>query len=43
MPSSEILKCKECGQMFDTVDSLREHARSEKQEMENQNRGFSDG
>lgn len=43
MPSSEMLRCKECGQMFDTVESLREHARSEKEEIENRNKGFSDG
>jgi hypothetical protein len=43
MPSSEILKCRECGQTFDTVESFREHMRSEKEDMENRNKRFSDG
>ena len=43
MPSSEIIKCNECGQTFDTIDSLREHMRSEKEETENRNKRFSDG
>jgi hypothetical protein len=43
MSSSEMLKCKECGQMFDTIESLREHMRSEKEEAENRNKEFSDG
>jgi hypothetical protein len=30
MPSGETLKCKECGQPFDTIESLREHARTGK-------------
>ena len=43
MPSSEILRCRECGQTFDTVESLREHMRSEKEDMENRNKRFADG
>lgn len=43
MPSSEILKCRECGQTFDTVESLRAHTRSEKQETENRSKELSDG
>lgn len=43
MPSSEMLRCKECGQTFDTVESLSEHIKSEKEETENRNRRFSDG
>jgi hypothetical protein len=43
MPSSEMLKCKERGQTFDTIESLKEHVRSEKEETENRNKGFSDG
>ncbi len=43
MPSSELLRCKECGQLFDTVESLREHMKSERDEMENRVKGFSDG
>jgi hypothetical protein len=35
VPSSELLRCKECGQLFDTVESLREHMKSERDEIEN--------
>ncbi|MFZ0514637.1 MAG: hypothetical protein WAM14_23740 [Candidatus Nitrosopolaris sp.] len=37
--SSEIIKCKECGQEFETIDSLKEHERSEQEEKELQNKG----
>lgn len=43
MPSSEVLRCKECGQLFDTVESLREHMKSEREDIENRAKGFSDG
>lgn len=43
MPSSEVLSCKECGQLFDTVESLREHMKSEREDIENRAKGFSDG
>ena len=43
MPSSEVLWCKECGQLFDTVESLREHMKSEREDIENRVKGFSDG
>jgi hypothetical protein len=43
MPSSEMIKCSKCGQKFDDIDSLREHLRSEKEEIENRNKRFSDG
>jgi hypothetical protein len=43
MPSSEVLRCKECGQLFDTVESLREHMKSEREDIENRVKGFSDG
>ncbi|HZB81056.1 MAG TPA: C2H2-type zinc finger protein [Nitrososphaera sp.] len=43
MPSSELLICKECGQSFDTVESLKEHMKSEKDEIKNRIKGFSDG
>lgn len=43
VPSSELIRCKECGQSFDTVDSLREHMKSEKDEIKNRVRGLSDG
>ena len=36
MSSSEIIRCKECGQVFDTIESLIEHEKSEKdQELQN--------
>jgi C2H2-type zinc finger len=41
--SSELLRCKECGESFDTVESLREHMKSEKDEIKNRVKGFSDG
>ena len=40
MPSSEIIRCKECGQMFDTIESLQEHENSEKEEKELENNGL---
>jgi hypothetical protein len=43
VPSSELLICKECGQSFDTVESLGEHMKSEKDEIKNRVKGFSDG
>jgi transcription initiation factor IIE alpha subunit len=43
MPSSELLRCTVCGQEFETVDSLREHQRAEKEEEELRNKGFADG
>ncbi|HEV3432534.1 MAG TPA: C2H2-type zinc finger protein [Nitrososphaera sp.] len=43
MPSSELIRCKECGQSFDTVESLREHMKSEKDEIKNRVKGLSDG
>jgi hypothetical protein len=41
--SSELLRCKESGQSFDTVESLREHVKAEKDEIENRVKGFSNG
>ena len=38
--SSEIIRCKECGQEFDTIDSLKEHEGSEQEEKELQNKGI---
>lgn len=43
MRSSELIRCKECGQSFDTVESLTEHMNSEKDEIENRNKGLSNG
>lgn len=40
MPSSEIIRCKECGQIFDTIESLQEHENSEKEEKELENKGL---
>jgi transcription initiation factor IIE alpha subunit len=40
MPSSELLRCEECGQEFDTIDSLREHQKSEREDEELRNRGI---
>jgi hypothetical protein len=40
MSSSEIIRCKEYGQEFDTVDALREHEKSEQEDKELQNKGF---
>jgi hypothetical protein len=37
---SEIISCKECGQHFDTIDALREHEKSEKEDKELQNKGL---
>jgi len=37
--SGEIIKCK-CGQEFDTLDSLKEHERSEQEEEKLQNKGI---
>jgi hypothetical protein len=40
LSSSEIISCKECGQHFDTIDALREHEKSEKEDKELQNKGL---
>jgi hypothetical protein len=40
MSSSEIIRYKECGQKFDTIDALREHEKSEQEDKELQNKGF---
>jgi hypothetical protein len=39
MSSSEILSCKVCGQTFDTVESLNEYIKSEKEDEELRNKG----
>ena len=38
MSSSELLRCEECGEDFDTIESLREHRRSEKNDKELRNK-----
>jgi ribosome-binding protein aMBF1 (putative translation factor) len=40
LSSSEIISCKECGQHFDTIDTLKEHEKSEKEEKKLQNKGL---
>ena len=40
MSSSELIRCEECGQEFDTIDSLREHQKSEREDKELRNTGI---
>ena len=40
--SEEPLICEECGQVFDTVESLGEHRQTERQENELRNKGIDD-
>jgi len=40
MSSSEIIRCKECGQEFDTIESLEEHEESENENNELQNKSL---
>ncbi|HYT44466.1 MAG TPA: hypothetical protein VEP90_19205 [Methylomirabilota bacterium] len=40
MPSSEIMTCNKCGQVFDTIESLKEHEKSELEDEELQNKGL---
>ena len=35
MSSSEIIRCKECGEVFDTIESLKEHEKSEERSIRN--------
>ena len=42
MSSSEIIACEECGQEFDTIESLKEHQEVERQEKELRNKGIDD-
>jgi hypothetical protein len=34
--------CEECGQVFDTIESLKEHREIERQEKELRNKGIDD-
>ncbi|HEU4447939.1 MAG TPA: hypothetical protein VFR94_24935 [Nitrososphaeraceae archaeon] len=43
MSSSEILYCKECGRIFDTIESLNEHQESEKEEEMLRQKSYVDG
>jgi predicted nucleic acid-binding Zn ribbon protein len=42
MSSSEPIICGECGQIFDTIESLREHQETEREEKELRNKGIDD-
>jgi hypothetical protein len=42
MSSSEPMICEECGQVFDTIESLKEHREIERQEKELRNKGIDD-
>ena len=42
MSSSEPIRCDECGQEFDTIDSLKEHQEVERQEKELRSKGIDD-
>ncbi|MGZ5490624.1 MAG: hypothetical protein ACXW2E_09810 [Nitrososphaeraceae archaeon] len=43
MTSSETLRCKECGIIFNTLEDLYEHQKSEEEDKILRNKGFSDG
>ncbi len=43
MSSSEISRCKECGQLFDTIEALKEHVEEERKEKEFRNKLYDDG
>ena len=40
--SEEPITCNECGQVFDTIESLKEHQEVEKQEKELRSKGIDD-
>jgi transcriptional regulator NrdR family protein len=40
MSSSEVMRCEECGQEFDTIDSLKEHQKLEIIKREQRNGGI---
>jgi transcription initiation factor IIE alpha subunit len=40
MSSGELIRCKVCGQAFDTIDSIKEHEKSEEEDKELQNKGL---
>ena len=43
MTSSETLRCKECGIIFNTVEDLYEHQKSEEEDKILRHKGVSDG
>jgi len=38
--SSETLTCAQCGRIFNTVEDLNEHQKSEQQDLEERNKGL---
>jgi hypothetical protein len=40
MTSNELMRCEECGQEFDTIDSLKEHKKLESTKRELRNGGI---
>jgi hypothetical protein len=40
--SSEPIMCEECGQVFDTIESLKEHQETEREEKKLRNKGIVD-
>ena len=38
--SSETLTCTQCGRIFNTVEDLDEHQKSEQQDLEERNKGI---
>jgi hypothetical protein len=38
--SSETLTCTQCGRVFNTVEDLNEHKKSEQQDLEQRNKGI---
>lgn len=40
--SEEPIRCTECGQVFDTIESLKEHQEVERQELELRSKGIDD-
>jgi hypothetical protein len=41
--SSEFLTCTQCGRIFNTIEDLNEHQKSEQQDQIDRNREFIDG
>ena len=42
MSSNDSLRCEECGEEFDTIDTLKEHQTSEMEEKELRNKRIID-
>jgi hypothetical protein len=41
--SSETLTCTQCGRIFNTLEDLNDHQKSEQQDQRERNKGFIDG